>query len=103
MPLLSVVEAYNKGLSLVPASAFPWFRGMLSQTPPRVLSENHEVAERVLDRVRAEGPLSALDFERKRGSTVDWFGMPTNVVRAVLEAYSITGVLGLARRDGNRR
>jgi uncharacterized protein YcaQ len=29
--------------------------------------------------------------------------MPTNAVRAVLEAYSLTGVLGLARRDGNRR
>ena len=29
--------------------------------------------------------------------------MPTNTVRAVLEAYSVTGVLGLARRDGNRR
>ena len=29
--------------------------------------------------------------------------MPTNVVRAVLEASAVTGVLGLARRDGNRR
>jgi uncharacterized protein len=61
------------------------------------------VAEQVLERVRAEGPLSALDFERKRGPTTDWFGAPTNVVRAVLEAYAVTGVLGLARRDGNRR
>jgi hypothetical protein len=46
------------------------------------------------ERIRVEGPLSALDF---------WFGMPTNAVRAVLEAYAVTGVLGLARRDGNRR
>jgi len=61
------------------------------------------VADRVLERVRAEGPLSALDFERERGPTTDWFGAPTNVVRAVLEAYAVTGVLGLARRDGNRR
>src|SRR4029453_8158534 len=30
-------------------------------------------------------------------------GMPTNTVRAVLEAYAVTGVLGLARREGNRR
>ena len=29
--------------------------------------------------------------------------VPTNAVRAVLEAYAVTGVLGLARRDGNRR
>jgi uncharacterized protein len=98
-----VFEAYNKGLSLVPTSEFPWFRGTLNQSSRRILAENHEVAEQVLERVRAEGALSALDFERERGSTVDWFGAPTNVVRAVLEAYSVTGVLGLARRDGNRR
>ena len=57
----------------------------------------------MLERIRAEGPLSALDFERERGPTTDWFGAPTNTVRAVLEAYAVTGVLGLARRDGNRR
>jgi uncharacterized protein len=57
----------------------------------------------VLEHIRAEGPLSALDFERERGTTIDWFGIPTNTVRAVLEAYSVTGVLGLARREGNRR
>jgi uncharacterized protein len=96
-------EAFNKGLSLVPTSAFPWFRARVSQSAPRLLAENADVAEQVLERVRAEGPLSALDFERERGPTVDWFGAPTNVVRAVLEAYCVTGVLGLARRDGNRR
>ena len=61
------------------------------------------MAGRVLERIRAEGPLSALDFESERGATTDWFGVPTNTVRAVLEAYAVTGVLGLARRDGNRR
>jgi uncharacterized protein YcaQ len=70
---------------------------------PRILAEHADVAEHVLERVRADGPLSALDFERRRGPLVDWFGAPTNVVRAVLEAYVMTGVLGLARRDGNRR
>jgi hypothetical protein len=29
--------------------------------------------------------------------------MPENVVRAVLEAYTVTGMVGLARRDGNLR
>ena len=98
-----IFEAYNKGLSFVPASKFPWFRGTWSQSGTRVLAENAEVAEHVLERIRAEGPLSSLDFERERGATTDWFGIPTNTVRAVLEAYSVTGVLGLARRDGNRR
>jgi uncharacterized protein YcaQ len=98
-----VFEAYNKGLSLVRTSEYPWFRATLWREPRRVLAENAEVAEKVLERVRAEGPLSSLDFERARGSTTDWFGIPTNTVRAVLEAYAVTGVLGLARRDGNRR
>jgi uncharacterized protein len=98
-----IFEAYNKGLSLVPVSEFAWFRGILSRNSPRILAENAEVAKRVLARIRAGGPLSALDFERERGATTDWFGMPTNTVRAVLEAYAVTGVLGLARREGNRR
>jgi uncharacterized protein len=98
-----IFEAYNKGLSLVPVREFPWFRGVLSRRMQQLLADNAEVAERVIERIRAEGPLSALDFERERGATTDWFGMPTNTVRAVLEAYAVTGVLGLARRDGNRR
>jgi uncharacterized protein YcaQ len=57
----------------------------------------------LLERIRAEGPLSSLDFERETGPTKNWFGMPENAVRAVLEAYTVTGVLGLARRDGNLR
>src|SRR5919197_2193576 len=96
-------EAYNKGLSLIPAREFPWFRANVSLNYPRILAEHADVAEQVLERIRADGPLSALDFERRRGPLVDWFGAPTNVVRAVLEAYAATGVLGLARRDGNRR
>jgi uncharacterized protein len=98
-----IFEAYNKGLSFVLSSEYPWFRGNLSRNAPRVLAENAAVAERVLERIRVEGPLSALDFDLERGATTDWFGMPTNTVRAVLEAYAVTGVLGLARRDGNRR
>jgi uncharacterized protein YcaQ len=98
-----IFEAQNKGLSFVPTDEFPWFRGTLSQNPARVLAENADVAARVFERIRAEGPLASRDFERERGQTTDWFGIPTNVVRAVLEAGTVTGVLGLARRDGNRR
>lgn len=98
-----IFEAYNKGLSLVSADELPWFRVTWSRNGRRVLTENADVAGRVLERIRAEGPLSSLDFESERGETVDWFGIPTNAVRAVLEAYAVTGVLGLARRDGNRR
>jgi uncharacterized protein len=61
------------------------------------------VAQRVLERIREEGPLSSRDFEHERGGVTDWFGIPTNTVRAVLEALTTTSVLGLARREGNRR
>jgi uncharacterized protein len=102
-----IFEATNKALSLVPASEFPWFRLAFGRKGPRfhtaILAENATVAERVLERIRAEGPLSALDFEPEHGAPKDWFGLPENVVRAVLEAYTVTGVIGLARRDGNRR
>ena len=98
-----IFEAYNKGLSLVLAAEFPWFRASTDRRSAQLIAENADVARRVLERIRAEGPLSALDFERERGPTTDWFGMPTNTVRAVLEALAVTGVLGLARRDGNRR
>jgi uncharacterized protein len=98
-----IFEAYNKGLSFILASEFPWFRARLSRRWAEVIEANPDVAERVLDRIRAEGPMSTSDFEQARGAETDWFGMPTNTVRAVLEAYTLTGVLGLAHRAGNRR
>lgn len=98
-----IFEAYNKGLSLVPASEFAWFRVRLSSRGEKALADNPDVAKRVLERIRAEGPLSSLDFERESGPTKDWFGAPMNAVRAVLEAYVRTGVLATARRDSNHR
>src|SRR3954452_2491398 len=97
-----IFEAYNKGLSFVRTREFPWFR-VTARGAVQTIDENRDVAERVLERIRAEGPLSALDFERVLRTTTDWFGMPTNTVRAVLEALTLAGALGLARRDGNRR
>jgi len=102
-----IFEATNKALSLVPASEFPWFRHVMGRKGPRfhaqALTDNAAVAERVLERIRAEGPLSSADFERESSPTKNWFGLPENAVRAVLEAYTVTGEIGLARREGNLR
>ena len=69
-----IVEAYNKGLSLVLASEFAWFRVRRSYRWQKVLDDNADVAKRVLERISADGPLSSLDFERETGPTKDWFG-----------------------------
>jgi uncharacterized protein len=102
-----IFEATNKALSFVPTSEFPWFRHVMGRKGPRfhaaALADNAAVAERVRERIRAEGPLSSRDCERESGATKNWFGMPENAVRSVLEAYTVTGVVGLARRDGNIR
>ena len=102
-----IFEATNKALSFVPTSEFPWFRHVMGRKGSRfhaaALSENAAVAERVLGRIHAQGALSTLDFEPEHGAPKDWFGMPENVVRAVLEAYTVTGTIGLARREGNLR
>jgi hypothetical protein len=102
-----IFETTNKALSFIPTSEFPWFRSNSGRKGRRfhaqALADNAAVAERVLERIRADGPLSSGDFERESGPTKNWFGMPENAVRAVLEAYTVSGVVGLARRDGNVR
>ncbi|HEU5244140.1 MAG TPA: crosslink repair DNA glycosylase YcaQ family protein [Gaiellaceae bacterium] len=102
-----IFEATNKALSFVPTSEFPWFRQVMGRKGPRyhnaALADNATVAKRVLERIRADGPLSSLDFEATPGATKDWFGLPENAVRSVLEGYTVAGVIGLARREGNIR
>ncbi len=102
-----IFEATNKALSFVPTQEFPWFRHVMGRKGPRfhaqALADNAGVAQKVLDRIRAEGPLSAADFQREPSPTKNWFGMPENAVRAVLEALTVTGVIGLARREGSLR
>jgi uncharacterized protein YcaQ len=98
-------EAYNKGLSLLPTSELPWHRHTWDQFRDRhddgAFVRHEDTVEQVLARIRDEGPLCSLDFERK--PAVEWYWGPTSEVRAVLEALSEAGVLGLARREGNRR
>jgi uncharacterized protein len=102
-----IFETTNKALSFIPASDVPWFRQPMGRKGPRfhnaALADNAEVAERVLERFRAGGPLSTRDFEPQEGATKNWFGLPENAVRSVLEGLTVTGVIGLARREGNTR
>ncbi len=48
-------------------------------------------------------PVLSLPATSGRRPAIDWYWRPTNQVRAILEALAEAGILGLARRDGNRR
>src|SRR5215212_4450306 len=98
-------EAYNKGLSLLPTSELPyhrigWDRHEVAHGEGAFVEHADLVAE-LLDRIRRDGPLSSTDVEPR--AAIDWYWRPTNQVRAILEALAEAGVLGLARREGNRR
>ena len=98
-------ENVNKALCILPTSELPYYRISWDRSRSlyagQTLATNAEATERILARIRAEGPLSTLDFER--GPAIDWYWGPTNQTRAILEALWNSGVIGVARRDGNRR
>ena len=98
-------ETYNKGLSLVPAAELPWYRITWDQNRDEhdggTFDTHARLVEELLDRIRRDGPLSSTDLEPR--AAIEWYWRPTNPVRAILEALAEAGVLGLARREGNRR
>ena len=63
--------------------------------------EHAPLVAELLDRIRREGPLASTDIEPR--AAIEWYWRPTNQIRAILEALAEAGILGLARRDGNRR
>jgi uncharacterized protein YcaQ len=54
-----------------------------------------------MERIRTTGPMSSIDIEPR--AAIEWSWRPTNQVRALLEGLGEAGILGLSRRDGNRR
>jgi len=101
-----LIELYNKMLSIVPIAELPHYRitwtRVESQYRDGILREQAPVAEAVLERIRSDGPLSTASF-RDHGHAVDWWWAPTPAARAVMEALFVSGRLGIARREGNRR
>jgi uncharacterized protein YcaQ len=101
----ALYETYNKGLSLLPTSELPWYRltwdRNAAELSKSTFVEHRDLVDELLERIRRTGPMSSTDVEPR--ASIDWYWRPTNQVRAVLEALAQAGVLGLARRDGNRR
>lgn len=98
-------ETYNKGLSLVPTAELPWYRVTWDRNHVEHSGAAFDVhaplVEELLGRIRRDGPLSSTDVEPR--AAIEWYWRPTNQVRAILEALGEAGILGLARREGNRR
>ena len=101
-----LIELYNKSLNLLPMHELPhhritWQRSAASYDDG-ILTKQADVAKAILKRLRADGPLSTAAFS-EHGHAVDWWWAPTRASRAVMEALFVTGRIGIARRDGNRR
>ena len=101
-----LIEVYNKSLNMVPISELPHYRiswqRFGSSVNAGILQDQAPVADAILARITAEGPLSTAAFS-EHGHAVDWWWAPTRASRAVMEALFVSGRLGIARRDGNRR
>jgi len=101
----ALYETYNKMLSLVPTSELPWYRVTWDLSHARhtgdAFDEHAPLVGELLERIRADGPLSSTDVAPR--ASIDWYWRPTNQVRAILEALAEAGVLAIARREGNRR
>ena len=92
-------------LALVPTAELPWYRINWDRARQRhdeeTFGDHAPLVEELLGRIRETGPMSAIDVQPR--AAIDWYWRPTNQVRALLEALGESGILGLARRDGNRR
>jgi uncharacterized protein YcaQ len=101
----ALFEAYNKGLSILPVSELPYHRITWDRSRIRhdgeAFDEHAPLVEELLERIRTKGPLGPGEVGPR--AAIDWYWRPTNQVRALLEALAEAGILGLARRDGNRR
>jgi uncharacterized protein YcaQ len=98
-------EVFNKMLSIVPTAELPYYRIAWDRARARHQSEAFDehapLVEEMLELIRSSGPISSRNVEPR--AAIDWYWRPTNQVRAILEALSEAGFLGIARREGNQR
>jgi uncharacterized protein len=101
-----LIELYNKSLNILPMHELPHYRVTWQRfgasVDSGILKEQAEVSTAILARLQADGPLSTAAFS-EHGHAVDWWWAPTRASRAVMEALFVSGRIGIARRDGNRR
>ena len=100
-----LIELYNKSLNILPIEELPYYRiswGRAAANYAAFLEEHRELATRIVEQIRRDGVLSTQAF-RDVEHRIEWWWASTPAARAVMEALFVTGRLGIARRDGNRR
>ncbi len=98
-------EHWTHDAAIIPACFYPHWRARFARTRKRLNDKNwwaerlgsKRILKRVLDRIAAEGPLSARAFEDP-GTTGEMWGWSRS--KTALEALWHTGALAIARRDG---
>ena len=101
-----LIEVYNKSLNILPVDELPHYAISWDRAgrhyQDSILREQAAVAEAIVTQIRRDGPLSTASF-KEHNHAIDWWWAPTPAARAVMEALFVSGRLGIARRDGNRR
>jgi uncharacterized protein YcaQ len=102
----ALIEQYNGVLVIIPTNELPYYRRPADRRRERFWSDGtykklKRWADTVMQRITAEGALSAADFGPSK--LVDWSWGPTPAYRAALEMLANSGLLFLARREGSIR
>ncbi len=85
-------------------SQFPRFHRSWGRREMGWIQANAELRDRVLGRIRAEGPLAAGDLDERTGPVPPTTGWPNRSdVSRMLDVLWMAGELLVARRDGGRR
>ncbi|CAN5788089.1 crosslink repair DNA glycosylase YcaQ family protein [soil metagenome] len=99
-------EIYNKSLNIVALAELPHYRFAWERYRAHyeagILAEHADVVADIVSQLAEHGPLSTDSFAHHTHA-IDWWWAPTRAARAVLEALFVTGRVGIARREGNRR
>jgi uncharacterized protein len=111
-PHRHVFEYWSHAASIVPMTDYPYYRGVMLRASDGLLwemlrtwrDEHPEVVQRVLDRVRAEGPLASSDFENTptgERTAWDWYG-PKESRRALDILWTMGELMIHSRRGGQK-
>lgn len=98
-----LVDGWDKNMSIYPTEDWPFFARIRESARNRLLSMPHvnAIVPQVMERMRAQGPLSSSDLEYNE--VVDWPWAPTRLSRAVLESMYFTGDLIIHHKERTRK